>query len=187
MRLGIDIDDVITNTSEKIKEAVMKCENSEKINEQMVEIMRGTPTTEEAKKFTKDVINSNVFKEVTLKENAAKVINSLLREGHEIYLITARGDENELFKGSEKITLEYLKHNQINYTKILFSSYDKAKLCKENHIDLMIDDSVKHCEAVRDENIKSIVFTSDVNKSIETTVTRVSNWLELEEKIRELA
>lgn len=186
MRIGIDIDDVITNTSEKIKEAVMKCENSEEINEQMVEIMIGAPTTEKAKRFCKSIYNK-VFKEVTLKENAAKVINSLLREGHEIYLITARGDENELFKGSEKTTLEYLKDNQINYTKILFSSFDKAKLCKENHIDLMIDDSVKHCEAVRNENIKSIVFTSDVNKSIETTVTRVSNWIELEEKIRELA
>ena len=47
----------------------------------------------------------------------------------------------------------------------------------------MVDDSVKYCEEIRKENIKSIVFTSEVNKNINTNIERVSNWLELEEKI----
>ena len=33
------------------------------------------------------------------------------------------------------------------------------------------------------ENIKSILFTSEINKTIPTKIERVNNWLELEEKI----
>lgn len=183
MRIGIDIDDVVTNTSETMKEYIMNAEDSEEIKKNMVEIMIGAPTTPCAKKFAKENY-LKVFENVHMIENAKEVIGRLLNSGNEIYFITARGEE--FFKGSGKITLEFLKNNNINYTEIIFDSKDKAKLCKENHIDLMIDDSVKHCEAVRNEGIKSIVFTSNVNKSIDTTVVRVDNWLELEEKIKEL-
>ena len=82
--------------------------------------------------------------------------------------------------------MKYLNENNICYTNIIFNAIDKAQLCIDNHIDLLVDDSIKHCEAVRNVNINSILFTSIVNKSLPTTVTRVDNWLELEEKIKEL-
>lgn len=49
----------------------------------------------------------------------------------------------------------------------------------------MIDDSIKHCSECEKENIKSILFTSIVNQSIETKLDRVENWLELENKINQ--
>ena len=68
----------------------------------------------------------------------------------------------------------------------MFNCIDKASICKKNNIDLLIDDSIKHCEAVRNENIKSILFTSIVNKNLPTQIERVDNWLELEEKISKM-
>ena len=72
------------------------------------------------------------------------------------------------------------------YTKIIFNAIDKAKLCLENNIDLMIDDSTEHCEEVNNIGVKSILFTTNVNKNIDTKIERVSNWIELEKTINNI-
>lgn len=185
MRIGIDIDDVITNTSETIKEYAMKCKNNKKIQEHMKDIMKGNPSTPEVIEFCMETY-LEVFQRVKLKDNAREVIRELLNKGNEIYLITARGEKLKFFKGSEKVTKEFLNDNNIKYDKIIFNAVDKAQLCVENQIDLMIDDSVEHCEDVKNVGIESVVFTSEVNKNIPTTVERVNNWLELESKLHEI-
>lgn len=182
MRIGIDIDDVITNTSETMVDYITKYKNSKKIKEHIIEIMKGNPSDPDVVKFcTENYVK--IFREVTLKENAKEVMKRLIEKGIEIYLITARGENLEFFRGSEKITLDFLRENMIQYHKIIFNSINKAQLCKDNEIDLMIDDSVAHCEDVRSIGIKSMVFTTEINKNIFTTVERVENWLELEAKI----
>lgn len=120
------------------------------------------------------------------KDIVKEVIQKLLDKENEIYLITARGENLEFFRGSEKVTKEFLEYNNIKYTNIIFNAIDKAQLCIDNQIDLMIDDSIEHCEAVKNIGIKSIVFTSNVNKNIPTTVERVNNWLELEDKLNNM-
>ena len=185
MRIGIDIDDVITNSSETIEEYVMKDSNSEKLQKHMKEIMKGNPSDPDVISFCMKIY-LEAFQKVTLKDNAKRVIQNLLDNGNEIYLITARGENLEFFKGSEEITKKFLEDNNIKYNKIIFNAVNKAQLCVDNQIDLMIDDSIEHCEDIKNIGIKSIVFTSNVNKNTFTTVERVDNWLELEEKIMEL-
>lgn len=51
MKIGIDIDDVITNTSETIEEYVEKSNNSKKLREHMKEIMKGNPSDPEVIEF----------------------------------------------------------------------------------------------------------------------------------------
>jgi hypothetical protein len=48
-----------------------------------------------------------------------------------------------------------------------------------------IDDSTKTCEAVDAAGVKSLVFTTDLNKSIKTNVERVDGWAEVYEKTSE--
>lgn len=179
MRIGIDIDDVITDTSSVVKKYIDKS-NDKEISERMEEVMRGEMPTQSIKKFFDD--NSRyIYKEVKVKDGASEVIQEWLDKGNEIYIITSRG--NIRFKGSEPITLEFFKLNNIKYTSILFNSFEKAKICKDNNIDIMVDDSVKHCTEIAKEGIKSVLFTSIVNRAINTQVPRVNNWLELREKI----
>lgn len=185
MKIGIDIDDVITNTSEKIQEYVAKDRNSQKLQEHMKEIMKGNPSEPEVISFCMENY-LRVFQKVKPKDNASKVIQNLLDKGNEIYLITARGENLEFFRGSEKVTKKFLEYNNIKYTKIIFNAVNKAQLCIDNQIDIMIDDSIEHCEDVKNVGIKSIVFTSNVNKKTITTVERVDNWLELESKLNEM-
>ena len=182
MRIGIDIDDVVTNTSEIIEGFIKAESNSQKLQKHIKNIMKGNPSEPEVVLFCKKVY-LEAFRKAKVKDNVSRVIENLLDKGNEIFFITARGDNSDFFKGSEKVTTEFLERNNIKYTKILFNATDKAKLCLNNKINLRIDDSVEHCEDARKAGIKSIVFTSRVNKGILTAIERVDNWLALEEKI----
>ncbi len=185
MRIGIDIDDVITDTSVVIEELIESDSNSSKLREHLGHIMKGDPSDPEVVAFCmKNYIR--VFQKAKIKNNASKVVNSLLASGNEVVLITARGDKLDFFRGSERITKEFLKKNGVGYTEILFNATDKARLCLDNHIDLMVDDSVGYCEDVEKAGIKSILFTSRVNHDVVTDIERVSDWLELEGKIKEI-
>lgn len=183
MRIGIDIDDVITDTSAEVKKYILEYDKNGELSNHMQELMRGDASIPAIKKFYDD--NSiKIFENAKTKKDSADVINRLFNNGHEIILITSRGEK--VFKGSKIVTLEYLKSHNINYTEILFDSHDKAKICEEKKIDVMVDDSVKYCQEIKEKDIKSILFTSEVNKSINVSLDRVNNWLELEKKINEI-
>ena len=180
MRIGIDIDDVITDTSASIRKYIDKSEHRDIIYNYIEEVMRGEMPNEEIKKFYKDN-TINIFKEAKVKENVSEIVNEWLNEHNEVFIITSRGEKR--FKDSELLTLQYLKSNKINYTRIIFNLFDKAKICKENNIDVMIDDSVRYCIEIEKENIKSILYTSIVNKSINVKIPRVNNWFELKKMV----
>lgn len=185
MKIGIDIDDVITDTYTSMTNYIKKYDTTGELMEHIEDVMKGDATLPIIEDFFANYM-LEVIRNAQVKENASLVMQRLVENGHELFLITARGEAVKAFKGSESLTLDYLKENNIPYSKILFSCVNKAVPCKENHIDLMIDDSIKHCEAVQKEGIKSILFTSMVNTSLPTTVERVDNWLELEEKINNI-
>ncbi len=184
MRIGIDIDDVITDTSLSMKEYINKYDKTGDVSKYMVEVMRGEIPNENVKNFIKNNC-IEIFKNAKVKENASTVMKRLLDTGNEIFIVTSRGEQN--YKDSVDLTLKYFEENNIRYTKILFDCFEKAKICKENNIDVMVDDSAKYCSDIQEENIKGILFTSDVNKTIDTNIERVNNWLELEEKINKIA
>lgn len=77
MKIGIDIDDVITNTSEIIEEYVVKNNNSQKLRKHMKEIMKGNPSEPEVMEFCMETY-LKVFQKVKLKDSAKKVIQRIL-------------------------------------------------------------------------------------------------------------
>jgi uncharacterized HAD superfamily protein len=188
MRIGIDIDDVVTNTSETIMQSMMNESNNETLKilqAHMKEIMKGNISDPEVLAFCSENY-VKVYQMVKMKENAKEVIQRLLSKGDEIYFITARGERMGFFKGAEDATLNFLRENDVKYNDIIFGAMDKAAVCLENKIDLFIDDSVEHCEDVNKAGIKSLVFTSRVNKDTPTSIERVNDWLELEKRIEEI-
>ncbi len=180
MRIGIDIDDVIAETSLSMKDYIEKYDTTGDVSKYIVEIMRGEIPTKPVKDFL-DAYCLSIYKDAKVKAHTSEVLQRLIKAGNEIYMVTSRGEIK--YKGSENFTLEYFKTNNIPYTKILFNSFEKASICKENQIDVMVDDSAKHCMEIRQAGMRSILFTSDVNKEIDVPITRVNDWLELEEKL----
>ena len=61
MKIGIDIDDVITNTSEKIKEYLYKYEKSGDGIKHIVEVMRGESPTQNIKNFFNEYMSKIFF------------------------------------------------------------------------------------------------------------------------------
>ena len=61
-----------------------------------------------------------------------------------------------------------------------------AAVCMENEIDVMVDDSIKHCEAVENIGIKAFLFNSLVNIGKKTTVKRINTWKKLEKEIENI-
>lgn len=115
------------------------------------------------------------------------MIHKLKQEGNKIYIITARKNNDKWFpislKNVEDITKKWLQDNHIEYDKILFDVQDKGKSCKENHIDIMIEDDPVHSRKLMD-NTNIIIFDYPYNRNQEfLNVTRAYSWYDIYHKI----
>lgn len=183
MNIGIDIDNVITKTFSKTLEYIEKSDNKDELLNNIKAITTGDNSVKCVDVFFKK--NSlKVFKDAELMEGAKENIDKLIEDGNEIIIITLRGNKLQEYKGSEKITLDYFEKFDIKYNKIIFSSIDKVKDCKENNIEILIDDSVSNCIKAEKEGIKAIIFNTETNKNIDVgKIKRVNDWNEICEEI----
>ena len=188
MRIGIDIDETMTNSTDKVKEYLIKYDsyysNDYKLINGLETIIRGFLDGEEVKAFFRDHAKE-IGNEIELKENVKEVIDRLRQDGHKIVIITARSDK--YYDDVQTYCEEYLKRHNINYDKLITHQTYKIETCKREKIDLMIDDAIDTVEDLQKEGIKTILFTSEINKDKETSVKRVNNWKELYDYIKEIA
>lgn len=174
MKIGIDIDDTITNTTEKISEYMEKL---------------GISTKDDFCNYTdKELENYNellvkymelVLSTCTLKDNCVKVINNLKKKGHKIYIITAR--TNKFSKNIYNITKCFLDSNNILYDELLFGYEDKRDICIEKELDYMIDDNINVYNSLLDTKVRPVLFSKKQNKEFDCI--RVNDWLEIEQLI----
>lgn len=186
MNIGIDIDDTITNSTEIIKKYVIKYDthysNSKELINNLDNIVRGIKYTNIVERFFIDYCLEMMGK-VKVKEHASEVINNLRKKDNKIFIITARSDK--YYGDTTKYIQDYLKNNNIEYDEIIHSQTHKLKACKENKIDIMFDDAVDTCEILNKNKIKAYLFTSELNKDLQTTSPRVNDWYEIEKLFEE--
>lgn len=177
MRIGIDIDDTITNSWEYLKPIYEK-EFDIKINDTSLPYYKAVNEKidltfdEFAGRLNKyDYLKTNI----PIKTDAIEILNKLKQEGHTIIFITARG---KTYKDPYKITKEYLDKFNIPYDKIILEAWDKSISCQEEEIDLFIDDSPKHCEEVIDNGIDVLMMETNYNKNY-SQFKHVANWYQV--------
>ncbi len=180
MRIGIDIDDTLTNTYEYTIRVISKIYNLD-----YKKLLRKKLNYDELKinypkVFEKEIYEKEI-KNVKLKENAKKVINKLYKN-NEIIIITAR-NKNEC-KLPYNLCYNYLTKNKIKFNKLIVETMDKGKTCYENKIDLFIDDSINNCLNVLEYGIDTFIFDNIYNKN--TKIKRVKNWLEINKYIERI-
>lgn len=184
MKIGIDIDDTMTDTFDylmpyiaeffKVDIKYLKDNNisysnfPEKMKKRELEF---------AKKYYDKVIPNTPF-----KPKVAEYIDKIKDLGHEIIVITAR--DKTLYTDEYKTTIEQLKSNNISYDKLI-CDFDKAKVCKIEKIDLFIDDSIANCSKVNQLGIDTMLFNSKSNIKEKTNLYRVDSWKDIYEKIKE--
>lgn len=78
-----------------------------------------------------------------------------------------------------------LQENKIPYDKLIIGASDKLQFCKENDIQLFIEDSFDTCQELEKNGIKTYLMTTKMNENIDTgDIERVKNWDEVYEKIQ---
>ena len=131
-----------------------------------------------------DKYYKNVLEECIILPNANEVIQKLKKEGHEIHFITARL-MNIKNCDTETITKNSLDKFNIPYDSLNLHINDKLTFCKDNGIELLIEDGYETCKELMDNGIQSILMTTKMNANIEDgNIVRVNNWNEIYEKIK---
>ena len=184
MIIGLDIDDVIFDTSKVILEIFGETEDEE-LKKHKLDVMRGDASIPVVAKFLKKYLIVAV-KEGRPKPGAAETMHRLREDGNKIVLITARGEKN--FSGTVAENEKALKKAGIEYDVLVYDSADKVNACRENGVEIFVDDSPKNCVEVRQElGIPVIGFESDITREglREAGVPSVNSWQDLEKKLLE--
>ena len=142
--------------------------------------------TEEEKFAFFDMYYKNVLEECYPLPNASEIINKLKQEGNEIIFITARLTNIKNCE-TENITKETFRKYNIPYDKLIMNVDDKLKFCKENDVEVFIEDSYETCKSLQENGIKAYLMTTKMNRNIvDEKIERVSSWNEVYEKITNL-
>lgn len=177
MTVGLDIDDTMTNSKELI---MVYAKNYFKTaDEELVNKILHAPKIE-GKLY--DFYKANLPEMISnyqLKPNVKKVINRLRKKGHKIVIITTRGYTH--IDGVVEATVEYFKKHKLITDKMIFKTRDKAKICLENNINLMIDDYLPILDELEQAGVNCLMYSDVAN--LATNKKQVNNWLELEKYI----
>lgn len=196
MVIGIDIDDTTVVTVEsmvkcgdkydtEVLNREAKKDNLGKIKDRYyMKALYGW--TEEEKFAFFDMYYKNVLEECYPLPNASEIINKLKQEGNEIIFITARLTNIKNCE-TENITKETFRKYNIPYDKLIMNVDDKLKFCKENGVEVFIEDSYETCKSLQENGIKAYLMTTKMNRNIvDEKIERVSSWNEVYKKITNL-
>ena len=180
MRIGMDLDDTVCKTSESLNKYAKKY-----AVEEGIEVADIFMKVSERKKFLKKYF-VQVIKEAELKDGFTDVYENFLKK-HEIYIITDRSDDFMPHATKvDYITLEWLEEHDIKFRGYYSDSYkeEKARICEENKIDIMIDDDHANYEVFKKHGIKTILF--DDKNLYPDVKDRVDSWEDVEYILRNL-
>lgn len=174
MKIGIDIDDTLTNTKDIQKIYWLKYYQQNPQDGYSENI----PTTindfgdQYIEKFW-DTYRQELTYKPSFKENCSQIINKLNKDGHILCIITSR--PNNKYKNLLQETKKWFKKNNINISIIYTDVRDKAEFLVKNNIDLLIDDNINHCQKAINLGKKAILF----NNIPKYNNLQTDNWLDL--------
>lgn len=189
MKIGIDIDNTITNTLPILKKYCQRYNDTVvKRDLQMHEEGVATYnlydwTQEENMDFCIKYLEEVVL-QAEVKENAREIIQKLKNEGHHINIISSRAIP--MFKTPYETTEKFLKEKGIVYDKLIVGKVEKKSSCIENQLDVLIEDEPQHITQIA-EFIPVIVFDAIYNKQcVGNNIMRVKDWNEIYSIIKKM-
>lgn len=193
MKIGVDIDNTITHTTEMIMHyarifgAELGLNTVPDPHYYYLEDALGWDR-ETADLFLNSYLG-RIYREMRPKEQAVEVLRQLKNE-HELVLITSR---NQQFPEVEKVTLDWLARYDIVYDDLILNAtpnmhfFSKLEACLQHGVEVMIED---HHDLILElaQAFPVIVFDYPYNRHIQAeNVYRVCHWQEVLERINLLA
>lgn len=191
MKIGVDLDGVTFDTEKlyrvctELYEILDLKKNNIKDNHSLMFQQRYNWSEAETKGFI-DKYHEYIVRNANFMPGAKEVLRLLKEEGHELILITSRGNNAE--EKYIKITEEIFKENDFEvFDKYYWGITDKAKICKQENIDLMIDDYNENCLKIAKEGIKTIYLKDAPSYEIKDNeyIKTLYNWGEIYRFIKE--
>lgn len=186
MRIGIDLDNTITDLHKSIiKHGLIY---NRKIGGNGIK-NRDAYEIEEIFDWDKqDCINfrryvtENILQDIDPREDVCKYLEKI-KEEHEIYIITARN--NEEIKDIYAFTYNWLINKKIPFNKLIIEESDKGKACFDNNIDIYVDDLTEHLDKASKKVSKVYIFNNVFNNTKENSkYERLYSFEDLYEKIK---
>ena len=191
MKIGIDIDNVISNFNDELLKEYLKHDkelrNTGIINEDVfIRYGMFDWTEKEEAEFYKNNIERIAIKLKPI-HRATETIKKLKEDGNEIIIISGRN--NGEYNNPYNLTEEWLAKYNIVYDKLIltnaYNKEEKANVCKENNIDIMIEDSTQTAVNIEKIGTNVLFMNTRYNKNNEN-FEKVSNWKEIYSKISKL-
>lgn len=189
MRIGIDIDGVLTNIEQYTLDNITKFCVENNIEYAISESNYEPYKTFNITKEQEDAFwNKHIFdyaKQEKARAYAAEAIELLKNAGHEIYIVTARwltNRDDELGKKMRNIVIKWLKENNIYYDELVFtkaSKEHKTQEIKDYNIDIMIEDSPNNINELS-KIIPVICYNTGYNTNcIGDNIIRCYSWYDI--------
>ena len=190
MKIGIDLDGVVIDsqttfrTYEEIFDIdILKGNNL--INKKEPKFQaRYNWTNEQEKEFIEKYFLI-VSKESNLMSGFIGIYKLLKEQGHEFVVITARGG---FVKEMKDDAIRLLEENNIKFDKYYWNVDDKLEICKNEKVDIMIDDDWKIIKRLADNEVKTLYFRDTNLMKMEENqyIKEVNNWGEIYRYIKEM-
>lgn len=190
MRIGIDIDGTLTNIVDSVIAYGQEYELENNLGNKILNPRSDYIETafewgtEIGKKFWRE--NFAKINQVGPRALTKKYLDKLHEEGHEIFIITARSDEE--LGDAKKISIKWLKKHKLPFDHIFVNAQNKGLICKENKIDAFIDDLARNIDSAMDNSIRTFIMNSVTNENYKREgVKRVYSFVDFYREIRVLS
>lgn len=192
MKIGIDIDNTITHTTEMIMHYARIFGEERKLNTlpdlnyyYLEDVLGWDEST--ADLFLNTYLGT-IYREMKPKEEAVETIKQLKQE-HELILITSR---NQNFQKVEQLTIDWLRHYGIPYDDLILNAtpnmhhFSKLEVCMQHGVQLMIED---HHDLAWELSraMPVILFDYPYNRHLSSdSIIRVKHWNEVLDRVKQL-
>ncbi len=190
MKIGIDLDGVVidSETTFRTYEEIFDIDvlkGNHLINKEEPKFQaRYNWTNEQEKEFIEKYFLI-VSKESNLMSGFIGIYNLLKEQGHEFVVITARGG---FVKEMKDDAIRLLEEKNIKFDKYYWNVDDKLEICKNEKVDIMIDDDWKIIKRLADNEVKTLYFRDTNLMKLEENkyIKEVNNWGEIYRNIKEM-
>ena len=190
MKIGIDLDGVVidSETTFRTYEEIFDIDvlkGNHLINKEEPKFQaRYNWTNEQEKEFIEKYFLI-VSKESNLMSGFIGIYKLLKEQGHEFVVIPARGG---FVKEMKDDAIRLLEENNIKFDKYYWNVDDKLEICKNEKVDIMIDDDWKIIKRLADNEVKTLYFRDTNLMKMEENqyIKEVNNWGEIYRYIKEM-
>ncbi len=186
MRIGIDIDDTMTFIKDDLEKAAILYDkslgNSGKFLKDDYYVGQRFNWNKDEYHYFMGTVRKEVVCNAKLRDGLIECLTELINNKIEIIIITARS--NFYYDNPLDMTVNWLKKEHIPYSKLIINARNKAKVCKEENIDIFLDDDINYCLEVNELGIKTYIMDNGDNYLENNEIERIKDFNEFSKSVK---